>query len=69
MLTRSRGVLATLATWTISTIVAIGPLDVLAAEPPIELGKVRWGRDHAAGVAASKNSGKPLLVLFQEVPG
>ncbi|MFK7741004.1 MAG: hypothetical protein AB8H80_11845 [Planctomycetota bacterium] len=39
------------------------------ASPPAELGKVAWLRDEtkAQGVAAA--TGKPLLVLFQEVPG
>lgn len=36
---------------------------------PVELGKVAWQRnfDQAQGVAAK--SDRPLLVLFQEVPG
>ncbi len=63
MPTLRRGLLAALAA------VMVGSGALLAADAPIELGQVRWGRDHAAGVAASKNSGKPLLVLFQEVPG
>lgn len=36
---------------------------------PVEVGKVRWGRDHDAAMAAAKNSGKPVFLLFQEVPG
>ncbi len=36
---------------------------------PVEAGKVNWGRDHAAAVALAKSSGKPLLILFQEIPG
>ena len=32
----------------------------------IEAGDVRWGRDFDAALA---NSGKPVLVLFQEIPG
>ncbi|MCC7465173.1 MAG: thioredoxin family protein [Saprospiraceae bacterium] len=36
---------------------------------PEELGKVHWLRDLDAGQAASKKTGKPLLILFQEVPG
>ena len=34
-----------------------------------ELGHVHWGRDLQAALAASKESGKPVLVLFDEVPG
>lgn len=36
---------------------------------PEELGKVKWLRDLAAGKAEAEKSGKPLLILFQEVPG
>ncbi|MBI1374921.1 MAG: hypothetical protein GC159_19560 [Phycisphaera sp.] len=42
------------------------------AAPPdqrIELGGIHWGRDLNAAKAASKKSSKPVLVLFQEVPG
>lgn len=38
-------------------------------EQPVELGQVRWGRDFDAGLAESSATGKPLLLLFQEVPG
>jgi Peptide methionine sulfoxide reductase len=43
-----------------------------AADPghaPEEVGKVHWGRDPDAALAASKQSGKPVFALFQEVPG
>ena len=36
---------------------------------PVAVGKVSWGRDYEAAVASAKTSGKPLFVLFQEVPG
>ena len=36
---------------------------------PEAVGKVRWGRDLNAALAASKQSGKPVFALFQEVPG
>ncbi len=36
---------------------------------PIEVGDVRWGRDLEAALRNSADSGKPVLVLFQEVPG
>ncbi len=39
------------------------------SENPVEVGKVTWGRDYEAAIASSKKSGKPLCVLFQEVPG
>ena len=37
--------------------------------PPIELGSVAWGRDYQAGLQQSLESQKPILLLFQEVPG
>jgi Thioredoxin-like len=36
---------------------------------PEELGLVHWLRDLDAGRAAAQKTGKPLLILFQEVPG
>ncbi len=35
----------------------------------VELGTVRWTRDLAAAQKKSAESGKPIFVLFQEVPG
>lgn len=40
-----------------------------APDNPIELGAVHWERDLATCQALSESSGKPLLILFQEVPG
>lgn len=36
---------------------------------PEELGQVHWLRDLDAGRTESEKSGKPILLLFQEVPG
>ena len=36
---------------------------------PEELGLVHWLRDLDAGQAEAQKTGKPLLILFQEVPG
>lgn len=36
---------------------------------PVELGAVHWTRDLAVGKAEAARTGKPLLILFQEVPG
>ena len=38
-------------------------------EQPVELGQVKWRRDFEAGLAEAKRTGKPVLLLFQEVPG
>jgi len=37
--------------------------------PPAELGAVNWGRDLDAAKKHSAETGKPVFVLFQEVPG
>jgi len=39
------------------------------ATNPIEVGDVRWGRDFDAAIEKSSKTGKPVLVLFQEIPG
>ena len=36
---------------------------------PIEVGDVNWSRDYAGALEDSKINGKPLFILFQEVPG
>ncbi|MEP4079626.1 VPGUxxT family thioredoxin-like (seleno)protein, type 2 [Haloferula sp.] len=40
-----------------------------APEQPVEVGKVDWQRDLDTALASSKDSGKPVFALFQEVPG
>jgi len=35
----------------------------------IELGKVSWYRDYDEAVACAEEKNKPILILFQEVPG
>lgn len=40
-----------------------------ASRNPVEIGLVRWNRDLDASLDQSKQSGKPVFVLFQEVPG
>jgi hypothetical protein len=37
--------------------------------PEPELGLVHWGRDYPRALDASRSSGRPVLVLFDEVPG
>lgn len=38
-------------------------------KPPVEFGAVEWLRTIEAGEAAAKERKRPMLVLFQEVPG
>jgi len=45
------------------------PTHSLSIQQPEELGKVRWIRDLDLGRTESERSGKPMLLLFQEVPG
>jgi hypothetical protein len=42
-----------------------------AAEPaaPAELGRVAWTRNYDEALQAARASKKPMLVLFDEVPG
>ena len=35
----------------------------------VEWGRVAWLRDFDRAAEAAKGSGKPILLLFQEVPG
>ncbi|MEO6757915.1 MAG: VPGUxxT family thioredoxin-like (seleno)protein, type 2 [Saprospiraceae bacterium] len=57
---------APLQTAVSATSIAVLPND----DPqPEELGQVHWLRDLKAGQAEAAKTGKPLLLLFQEVPG
>lgn len=38
-------------------------------DTPRELGAVRWQRELEPALAAAGQSGRPAIVLFQEVPG
>ncbi len=67
-------VIAVVGTWAVAqnrgNSVADGAeLITSAPKQRVEVGLVRWGRDLPAAQRASKESGKPILVLFQEVPG
>jgi len=42
---------------------------VEAKENPVEVGSVQWGRDFQQALDKSAETGRPVLVLFQEVPG
>ncbi|GHC66424.1 hypothetical protein GCM10007100_37840 [Roseibacillus persicicus] len=36
---------------------------------PPEIGAVRWQTDHDKALAEASRTGKPVFLLFQEVPG
>ena len=38
-------------------------------QQPVELGAISWHRDFDAACAAAEKARKPILLLFQEVPG
>jgi len=48
---------------------AVSTLAAQRSDNPIELGKVEWLRDYDEAIAQSKATGKPIFLLFQEVPG
>ena len=63
--------------WAVAQNRATSPASVEEAakfisRPPqqrVEIGLVRWGRDLDAAQKECADSGKPILLLFQEVPG
>lgn len=51
-------------------LLALSLMACSSQEPaPPELGTVTWQRDHEAALALSAKTGKPVFLLFQEVPG
>ena len=52
-------------------LMALAPMSCVAGleTQPVEAGKVSWGRDVDTALASSKQTGKPVLALFQEIPG
>ena len=45
------------------------PLLLMAQKNPVELGHVHWLRSMEEAQAKSKAENKPILILFQEIPG
>lgn len=50
-------------------IILMASLLNLGDNNPVELGKVKWLRSYDEAISKSKKECKPVLVLFQEVPG
>lgn len=50
-------------------LVFLFPHFLLAQNKPIELGNVQWLRSFDEAQTKSKKEGKPILILFQEIPG
>ncbi len=55
--------------WSLGALLLSGAGPIEPADNPQELGRVKWDRDLDAALATSAESGKPVLLLFQEVPG
>ena len=60
----------------VSLAMALMTVQFLASRPksekpdqPIEMGVVKWNLDFESASSISAKSGKPLFVLFQEIPG
>lgn len=49
--------------------VALSSLAVAEDPVPTEIGTVNWQRDYESAKKTASESGKPLLMFFQEVPG
>lgn len=41
----------------------------LLSQNPVELGTVKWQRDIRQATSLAKQKGKPVFILFQEIPG
>lgn len=51
------------------TVLSATAAELQYPDNPIEAGNVKWTRDLESALAQSKISGKPLFLLFQEIPG
>jgi hypothetical protein len=58
-----------LGPWLATALVVNLIATAVSPHPDPELGLVRWGRDLDAALAGSRSTGRPVLVLFDEVPG
>ena len=47
----------------------VNQLPTIQPATPVELGRINWLRDMNQAVAAAKKTGRPMMVLFDEVPG
>lgn len=61
--------LAVLSSQTTATSPKVARVARYTNDDAVEKGKVNWLRDFDAAQKASAANGKPLLVLFQEIPG
>jgi len=66
MMKKTIGILVSALTLVVA---ALFPTSTSFSQTPVEVGQVNWNRDFEKAKAASKQTGKPLFVQFQEVPG
>jgi hypothetical protein len=65
---RKRLLTTAIASCTLAGAVA-SAVDTPTDAPPRELGDVQWRRDYTRAMADAKTANKPVLLLFQEIPG
>ncbi len=53
----------------LTLLILLFPVLIAAQTNPVELGDVHWLRSMDEAQAKSKKEGKPILILFQEIPG
>ena len=53
----------------LTILILLLPIMVSSQINPVELGDVHWLRSYDEAQMRSKKEGKPILILFQEIPG
>ena len=53
----------------VAVLVLMAGQGVAIAQSPVELGRVHWGHDLAVAQRRSRDTARPVFLLFQEVPG
>ena len=53
----------------LAIITSVGCILAFEDKQPEELGKVKWLRNYDAALKQAKAVGKPIMLVFQEVPG
>lgn len=65
-----RGNLWAMVAFRLITMVALAAAALVGqGKPTTEFGTIAWQRDFEAATAVAKKAKKPMLLLFQEVPG
>lgn len=53
----------------VAIVLPSGAFCITGQDNPIEVGHVGWGRDLDAALRQSRQTGKPVFLFFQEIPG